>query len=157
MRKGQIAIETLLVYGLVILVVLLAIGALVRFGVLDLGKYLPDKCKIGSSALSCEEWRVEKANSKIFLGFKNTFGKNLDVKSIKLTGIEGSISGACNWVAGAVPVSIPINQKQSFELTGCSILLPKGEKVEGNMEVVFMQTGGLLDQTASGSISIAIQ
>lgn len=154
MKKGQIAIETLLVYGLVILVVLLAIGALVRFGVLDLGKYLPDKCKIGSSALSCEEWRVEKSNSKINLVFKNTFGKNIDISKVAATSEEGSISGSCDWTGG--PKRIAVNAKENFELTGCTILPEAGQKVEGNIEITFRQTGGYLDQTASGYLSATV-
>ena len=40
---SQAALEFLTTYGWAILVVLIAVGALAYFGVLDLGKFLPEK------------------------------------------------------------------------------------------------------------------
>ena len=47
MKRGQVALEFIMTYGWAILVVLVAIGALAYFGVLNPGKYLPEKCFFG--------------------------------------------------------------------------------------------------------------
>jgi len=155
-RKGQIAIETLLVYGLVILVVLLALGALIKFGVLDLDKYLPDSCKIGNSALSCEEWLVDSSSSEISLVIKNTFNKPIDIDEITITSEENDITGACTWNAGIS--SLGVNQKTTpaLDLSGCTINNAVGQKVKGKIQIEWSQSSGVLTQSASGTISATV-
>ena len=46
-KKGQAALEFLMTYGWAILVVLIVIGALAYFGVLDPKRFLPEKCELG--------------------------------------------------------------------------------------------------------------
>jgi len=47
-RKAQLAIETLLVYGIVLIIVLVAIAALASQGFLDPARFLPTSCNVGS-------------------------------------------------------------------------------------------------------------
>jgi len=59
-KKGQITMESLLLYGAAFLVVLLAIAALTYFGILDLGRYLPEKCNFeGTGIFKCDEWKAD--------------------------------------------------------------------------------------------------
>jgi len=51
-KKGQAALEFLSTYGWAFLVVLVMIGALAYFGVLNPSSYAPDKC-VGSTVISC--------------------------------------------------------------------------------------------------------
>ncbi len=76
-KKSQIAMETLMVYGIAILIVMLAIGALIYFGVLDLGSYLPDKCTIVGAEMSCETFEIGKTND-LKMEVQNLMGKNID-------------------------------------------------------------------------------
>ena len=73
-KRAQAAVETLMIYGVTIFIVMLAIGALIGFGVIDLGRLLPDKCDI-SNALSCENYNVGSSNVQLEL--KNILSKNI--------------------------------------------------------------------------------
>ncbi len=75
-KKAQLAVETLLIYGIAILVVMLAIGALISFGILDLGGLLPDTCSIQGASLSCDEYYFSKS-SGLNMEITNNIGKNL--------------------------------------------------------------------------------
>ena len=85
-RKAQLSMDTIMIYGAVILVVTLAIGALIYFGVLDLGAMLPDKCDSGGK-ITCENFVVDTTNG-VKLEFINRVGKNIDVTAIKITGLD---------------------------------------------------------------------
>lgn len=87
MKKAQLAVETLMIYGIAILVVMLAIGALIGFGVLDLGSLLPDSCTITGAALTCEEYYFSKTTG-INIEVTNNIGKNLE--ALNLTSVKPS-------------------------------------------------------------------
>ena len=53
LKKGQAALEFLTTYGWAFLVILVMIGALAYFGVLDPSNFVADRCVMGSP-LSCE-------------------------------------------------------------------------------------------------------
>ncbi len=71
MRKGQAAIEFLMTYGWAILVVLVVIGALGYFGVLNPTALLPEKCVFGVE-LSCQDYALH--TNKIELRLQNNVG-----------------------------------------------------------------------------------
>lgn len=52
MKKAQSALEFLMTYGWAFLVILIMIGALAYFGVLNPQKFLPDRCNFGTQ-ISC--------------------------------------------------------------------------------------------------------
>jgi hypothetical protein len=82
-QKGQITLESLLLYGVAILVVLLAVGALTYFGILDLGRILPDRCEASSSVLDCEEWSIvqltDDGDGTLQFGIRNLADKELNI------------------------------------------------------------------------------
>ncbi|MEM4397326.1 MAG: hypothetical protein QW757_01725 [Candidatus Woesearchaeota archaeon] len=87
MKKAQLAVETLMIYGIAILVVMLAIGALIGFGILDLGSLLPDNCNIASSEFLCNEYYFSKSNG-LNMEISNRGEKNLAV--FQLTSLKPS-------------------------------------------------------------------
>ncbi|MFH1636826.1 MAG: hypothetical protein ABIB71_00195, partial [Candidatus Woesearchaeota archaeon] len=66
MKKGQAAMEFLMTYGWAILVVLIAIGALAYFGVLNPSRFLPKSCTI-SPGFSCEEFKVTTSGAQLLM------------------------------------------------------------------------------------------
>ncbi len=87
--KGQAAMEFLMTYGWAILVVLVAIGALAYFGVLNPETLLPEKCIIQSgSGLFCDK-NLVNANAvtdTVTLRLKNSLPDAVNVTSITLGG-----------------------------------------------------------------------
>ena len=79
-KKGQAAMEFLMTYGWALLVVLVAIGALAFFGVLNPGQFLPSSCTI-APGISCEDFTVTPNVVSVVL--RNGMGEELT--SVSLT------------------------------------------------------------------------
>ena len=74
-KRGQAAMEFLMTYGWALLVVLVAIGALAFFGVLNPGQFLPSTCTV-TPGIACIDFKVTNTNLTVFL--QNGMGKNLN-------------------------------------------------------------------------------
>ena len=81
--KAQAAMEFLLSYGWIILAVLLAIGALVYFGVLSSEKLLPERC-ILPHGLYCADHKVTP-NEVVLVVENSGFSGFVAIKSINFT------------------------------------------------------------------------
>lgn len=161
-KKGQITMESLLLYGLAILVVLLAIGALTFFGVLDLGRALPDRCSLtGSGALECLEWSVSKnegAASTITLGFRNSGTSEVTITQ-GVVDIQGATGVTCTFepTADSTAGRIVAGEEKAVEFT-CrdgeepyTFAQNVGQKVRGSIELTY--SGQIVTTNkASGSL-----
>ena len=87
-KKAQAAMEFLMTYGWAILVVLVAIGALAYFGVLNPGKFLPSSCTL-VPGLSCDNFKV-KSDSSGEIVFTNGLGADLNAVSMKIGTVASS-------------------------------------------------------------------
>lgn len=87
-RKGQAAMEFLMTYGWALLVVLVAIGALAFFGVLNPSQFLPSTCTI-TPGLHCDDFIVSEANGVTVI-IQNGLGNGITDAYINATGCSGS-------------------------------------------------------------------
>jgi hypothetical protein len=150
--KGQLAVETLLIYGIAILIVMLAIGALIGFGVLKFDNLLPDNCQLGD--LTCENYQVSVTGAQLEL--RNNLGRNINSISIAIIG-EGNNEGlwqSCNAtytgliVQGELtrpPVSMP-----------CVISVPQGQKIQGVIYANVSLVGSQIPRTIKGNIRATV-
>ncbi|MBU1975439.1 MAG: hypothetical protein KKG59_03470 [Nanoarchaeota archaeon] len=107
--KGQAALEFLTTYGWAFMVILVMIGALSYFGVINPYKLLPDKCIFGTG-IGCgdfvayvdEDAGAGGSQSVIRAQLTNGFGYAITVNSVTLE-CEGFGSGgtACSCVAAS--------------------------------------------------------
>lgn len=151
-KRAQLAVETLLIYGIAILIVMLAVGALVAFGVLDLGGLLPDQCQLGD-ALVCENYVV--LQDSVQLELRNTLGKNIQNFTVSIKG-EGNNLGlwGCN---DTTITSILINGEITNVVTlPCDVKVPSGKKIEGVMSVSFYPVGSSIARTSTGKIRASV-
>ncbi len=92
-KKAQAAMEFLMTYGWALLVVLVAIGALAFFGVLNPGQFLPDQCTM-FSGLSCTTYFADASDDQIRLTFQNGLGYTMGTPAACTTcGIDVYIAG----------------------------------------------------------------
>src|SRR3989338_3584712 len=75
--------EFLMTYGWAILVVLVAIGALAYFGVLNPSRFLPSSCTI-TPGIACTEHKATSAGVTLLL--QNGMGQDLTVSTIDIIG-----------------------------------------------------------------------
>ncbi len=96
-KKGQAAMEFLMTYGWAILVVLVAIGALAYFGVLNPSRFLPSSCTI-APGISCDDFKVTASSVQLLL--RNGLGDDLTAVTVAINGC--STSSATSWNDGKV-------------------------------------------------------
>lgn len=87
LKKGQAALEFLTTYGWAFLVILVMIGGLSYFGVLDVGKFIPDSCKLDGN-LECPTYAL--GTNYISLGLKNNMDASVVVTNIRVKETESS-------------------------------------------------------------------
>ena len=93
-KKSQAALEFLMTYGWAILVVLVVIGTLAYFGVLNPAKLLPEKCTM-QMGFYCRDHHISMDFKQVSLRLENGLGKGLIVTRIKI-GDEGDAPILCN-------------------------------------------------------------
>jgi len=109
MKKGQAAMEFLMTYGWAILVVLIAIGALAYFGVLNTSRFLPESCTI-APGIGC---KFQVPTDDLTLRLTNGMGQdvtNLNVVGSTCDTADANADGDDGWNNGV---------ELSLTLTGC--------------------------------------
>jgi len=129
-KKSQAAMEFLMTYGWAILVVLVAIGALAYFGVLNPSKFLPSSCVV-TPGLSCDDHRV-RSDGTATIVLRNGIGSDLTNVSL--------LVGACT--TGANPNAINDGQQQTFTFTACNPGAAGG-KYKADLNFTYQTTGGI--------------
>jgi len=106
--------EFLMTYGWAILVVLVAIGALAYFGVLNPNRFLPSSCTIGPG-LGCDDHKVDATTAQLVL--RNGLGDDLTAVSVAISGCTADIlaDGDDAWTDGSV-----LGGATGITLTGCT-------------------------------------
>jgi hypothetical protein len=153
MKKGQITMEALLLYGAAILVVLLAVAALIYFGVLDLGVFLPEKCSFASSGLSCEEYQISTVDKTISLVLANKGTKSIDINSAVFEAKDTGLVNRCTGESTILPLTIIPGDKRTLVINCLDWNANTGKKVAGKITLVQKFTGGTLDTTTVGDLT----
>jgi len=91
-KRGQAALEFLMTYGWAILVVLIVIGALAYFGVLNPSMILPEKCSL-STGVACKDHLIDQDASKLMFTFSNGMGRGIYVTKVTVKGVKFGDAG----------------------------------------------------------------
>ncbi len=106
-KKAQAAMEFLMTYGWAILVVLVVIGALAYFGVLNPQNLLPEKCTL-PMGLYCKDHIIKGGTpGSISLKIENGMGQGIIITRID---IDGQILNGCSIDLTADPPGGPGNE-----------------------------------------------
>ena len=80
-KRGQIFLEFLGTYGWAIIALLVTFGTLAYFGVVNPGKFLPERCLLGVVGVSCDDFAIY-STGEVFIEAANNLGK--DMKNVKV-------------------------------------------------------------------------
>ncbi|MEK6934652.1 MAG: hypothetical protein AABW46_02130 [Nanoarchaeota archaeon] len=152
MRRGQAAMEFLMTYGWAILVVLIAIGALAYFGVLNPSRFLPSSCTL-MPGLSCEAFKVDAtaAGGHIRVDIQNGIGQDLTAVSITTVGDSG---GACTGDASTAAV---LNDGATVTHTiTCAVVPTAGARFKSDLTIAYTDEGGIA-HTRTGQIVAEVE
>mgnify|MGYP001603158749 FL=1 len=121
-KRAQAALEFLTTYGWAILVILVMIGTLAYFGILNPSKVLPNRCTFGAE-FQCQDYQISATANTLRLRLKNGVGEPISISAITL-GSEGSTSFACAGAnTPALPFSFTSGTVQDFVFNGCNSAL----------------------------------
>ena len=144
-QKGQAAMEFLMNYGWAILAAVIVIGVLASFGVFSPSKFVPTSCTL-SAPFGCDKNQVAAATGSVSIVMRNGGGESMDISSFVIAG--------CGTNATAMTLA---DQATQLVTVTCSPALTSGDKFTGDVSITYTPTsGGLLDMTASGSVTVKV-
>jgi len=145
-NKAQAAMEFLMTYGWMILVVLIVIVALTYFGILSPDIFFPDRCSL-PPGLSCLDFELGTSSATVVL--QNTFGEDITISKVEILKKE---SVSCSDLEQKVLKS---NEKLTLTLTGCDNGEVK-EKFNGEISITYTKDG-LFTHVTSGRMIARIE
>ena len=152
MKQGQAAMEFLMTYGWAILVVLIAIGALAYFGVLNPGKFLPRSCTL-VPGLDCAEFKVDSSDTQVQVIIRNGLGNSIDFSSLNVdTTLDGV--GDCTAVDPAAISDGALSSQ--ININGCTIGAV-GSRFRGNIIGSYTLGTDTLSHSMSGSLITEVE
>lgn len=144
--RGQAAMEYLVSYGWAVLVVLVAIGALAYFGVIDTGRWAPSSFSM-SDGFSAAEFKIDQGGATFFI--YNTMGYDVTILSYTVT------SDACNDERN---VDSQLANGEKFVIDGVACPdVAVGQRIKGALEIVYQRAGETVTHTARGEFSTAVE
>ena len=146
-KKAQAAMEFLMTYGWMILIVLVAIGALYYLGVFSPGKYLPSKCEL-PPGFSCMDHKVNATDISLYIG--QGLGKSINITNITFSG-----GVTCTGITPATPFTMNSGDEQNIALSGCSGY--SGDTFNEEITIAYTDLDTGYTHTATGSIIAQIE
>ena len=148
-KKGQAAMEFIMTSGWAILVVLVAIGALAYFGVLNPDRFLPSSCTIGPG-MGCDDFKVTATGVQLVL--RNGLGDDLTAVDVAITGCTDSseADGDDAWNNGDV-----LGGTDGISLASCSNGAA-GSRFKGDVTITYTSGSGI-SHALTGEITTEIE
>ena len=110
-KKAQAAMEFLMTYGWAILVVLIVVGALAYFGVLNPSNLIPERC-VFPTMLTCSDYVI--TTGEIGLKFINGAGQDMTIYTVNYTTTDTTIiTTNCNY-NNPIGMSVPQGSTANF-------------------------------------------
>ncbi len=157
MKKGQAAMEFLMTYGWAILVVLIAIGALVYFGVISPDRFIQDSCTL-TPPLSCSQLgdfaAQNLASSNVLLQVQNGAGNTVTLEGVSLTETDGD---TCTRVDSVSSIADGAKEELVFTCNDITASTPAGDKFKADISITYSLSGGSYNQTSTGKVAVRVQ
>jgi len=115
-KRGQAALEFLMTYGWAFLVVLVVLGTLTYFGILNPSFLLPEKCTL-QLGLYCRDHRIDSDSRTISLRLENGVGKGMLIQRIKIADQEKTT--LCDIGIGSFTGLVPSAGCDGITCTAC--------------------------------------
>ena len=151
-KKSQAALEFLTTYAWAFLVILIMIGALAYFGILNPSGLLPDRCNFGPE-IGCEDFEITVATLDLLL--KNNAGEAIVVDSFTLSS-ESSTAYDCT-SKPSTPFTWNTAEILDIPFTGCNgaaigfVAGTKG-KVSIDIDYHFAKSSATYSHQVSGEV-----
>ena len=168
MRKGQAALEFLTTYGWAFLVVLVMIGALAYFGVINPSRLLPDKCIFGTG-IGCQDFVAYSGTNEGFRAeLVNGFGYTITIVDVDIdcSGVASGVcpddcdavgdgNHACNlgYEKGTTNAKSSWKSDEERELIISTVGMSEGDRPKVEVVITYMKSGSTYQKQITGDIS----
>ncbi|MFH1916222.1 MAG: hypothetical protein ABIJ21_03080 [Nanoarchaeota archaeon] len=160
--KGQSALEFLTTYGWAFMIILVMIGSLSYFGVLNMNTFIPERCQF-DNAFSCTDFTYEMGSPpKARMAIVNTLGKS--IKFVNTSATCSGTAGSCetcqapNWCDLNTTTA---GEDATYWLPGETRYMALGvtggssqDLLKVSMEINYIPANQYFIQTSRGSIFI---
>jgi hypothetical protein len=160
-KRGQAALEFLTTYGWAFMVILLMIGALAYFGVLNPDRFLPQRCNVGPE-FSCNEYKVEAASGVLSVKFSNNVGQTILVKNVIASWDKQDLEDGCIWKLDDEPADATTQFSATEEVEilctfNPALFPPIGNKIKFSLDIEYLPAGRSYDQPLAVEIFATLQ
>jgi hypothetical protein len=156
MKKGQAALEFLTTYGWAFLVILVMIGALAYFGILNPSGLLPSRC-IFSPEIQCLEQQIlgdVGGNGYLAFRVRNNAGQMADF-NFNATEIATNVAASCLISDGGV--SIRAGRIMAVNCTFINNPFSVGDRLKFDISANYTKAGGAYSTPVRGEIYGEVQ
>ena len=153
--RGQAALEFLSTYGFAFLIILVMIGALSYFGVLNPTNLLPDRCTV-PTGLGCVDYRLTDGGD-FGMVIRNNAGERME--SLNITALSSNVFEYNASDCGASATTTSLGNNEEVQLT-CTISdsgsLETGDKVRIDVSGEYMLRGATWPRTWEGDMFVTV-
>ena len=148
-KKGQAAMEFLMTYGWALLVVLIAIGALAFFGVLNPSRFLPNSCTL-APGFACTDFKADASTGDIEIVLQNGLGEALNGVDLELSNSNG-VTGLCSSLQTFSPSAYTMadGSASTFTLSCGTGTMTSGTKLKADLVIRYTIGSGATALTHS--------
>jgi uncharacterized protein (UPF0333 family) len=157
-KRGQAALEFLSTYGFAFLIILVMVGALTYFGVLNPSRLVPDAC-LTSPEIRCNDYQMQ-AGGTLTVVLVNNGGKTVtltggraEITSVAQTDPAALCQVSLDNIAYGVSQQVSPGQLAYVQCVvtnahpgpggpGTAVLPGAGEKVKAFIDLTLLETGG---------------
>jgi len=154
-KKAQAAMEFLMTYGWALLVVLVAIGALAFFGVLNPGQFLPDQCVLFAGVTCTTFFASQQVNPGVTITIQNGLGYSMQDIQLDILNVDGSSTPwpGATCIATAT-ITIPDGGTQTCLWSiGAK---EQGDKIKGQLQLSWKDDSGF-QRTRLGNLALTVE
>ena len=154
-KRGQAAIEFLMTYGWAILVVLVVIGALAYFGILNPQQFLPQKCQF-STGFYCQD-NIIKSTGGGTIRVNNGLGNDIRVYHLNFTSNNGVVTCIYDNTAGYIltagaEYNFNFNTTLNTKCDATTMAQFKGSRIRGDLNAIYADLQSGFNHTIEGEL-----
>ncbi len=150
--RGQAALEFLTTYGWAFMVILVMIGALAYFGVINPTSFLPERCQL-QGEFNCQDFQILSSSSTAKFYFLNNLGEG--IKDIKFTAEVANSDSAVSCTLGKSILGA--GESTEANCSGLTGLPAQGEKVKILLNGTYQLSTGRYSRPIQGEIFATVQ
>ncbi|UCD21027.1 MAG: hypothetical protein JSW08_00565 [archaeon] len=161
-KRGQAAMEFLMTYGWAILIAIIAIAALIAFGVLNVGQTTANVCT-ASTPWGCIEARADASDAHAQVTIQNSGDQAYRVLNVTLKGTYGGSSYTC-FINASQARKHDADAQVSYTLNESCPAIAEGSKLKGTLQISYKRcedatcaVGAGLLQESSGNFAQTVQ